>query len=111
MILVVFSVWWLLQPVDFNYRKNIHWAQATFFKPIDTTARSSVPDQTDLPSHAAVVKKIVFWILPFYGFLHLQQRHPELCRARRCPALSVLGGEADFVIVTHHRGSPAILNC
>ena len=67
--------------------------------------------KTDLPSHAAVVKKIVFWILPFYGFLHLRQQHTELCRARRCPALSVLGGEADFVIVAHHRGSPAILNC
>ena len=67
--------------------------------------------KTDLPSHAAVVKKILFWILPFYGFLHLWQRHPELCRAQRFPALSVLGGEADFVISAHHRGSPAILNC
>ena len=31
--------------VDFNYRKNIHWAHAAFFKPIGITARSSVPDQ------------------------------------------------------------------
>ena len=36
--------------------------------------------------------------------LHLRQRHPELCRARRFPALSVLGGEANFVISAHHRG-------
>ena len=69
--------------------------------------------KTDLLSQKLLQssKKIVFWILPFYGFLHLRQQHTELCRARRCPALSVLGGEADFVIVAHHRGSPAILNC
>ena len=30
---------------------------------------------------------------------------------RQTLALSVLGGEADFAISAHHRGSPAILNC
>ena len=58
--------------------------------------------KTDLPSHAAVVKKILFWILPFYGFCTFGSGIPELCRARRFPALSVLGGEADFVISAHH---------
>ena len=45
-----------------------------------------------------VLDSSILWIL------HLRQRHPELCRARRFPALSVLGGEANFVISAHHRG-------
>ena len=38
--------------------------------------------KTDLPSHAAVVKKILFLILPFHGFCTFGSGIPELCRAR-----------------------------
>ena len=60
--------------------------------------------KTDLLVKIAAVVKKIFLDCSISWILHLRQRHPELCRARRFPALSVLGGEANFVISAHHRG-------
>ena len=49
-------------------------------------------------------KKSVFWIVPFW-ILFCTFGSSDPGRARRSPALSVLGGEADCVISAHHRAA------
>ena len=69
--------------------------------------------KTDLPSHAAVAKKILLWILPFYGFCTFGSGIPELCCARRSPALVVMVRGMPVVGSSLHNNFwiPEIIGC
>ena len=72
MTMVASIVWWLLQSVDFTYQLSKIFIGRRLQASSQLTSLRGVVCQirfkTDLPSHAAVVKKILFWIVPFHGF-------------------------------------------